>query len=115
MRGFRHSSPNTTTEGPGLVPTVPVGMPSSTLRVDGGGTRTRERPRRYFHAERGNEIKPFARFGVRQWLGGVERGVSPTVSRRLDLSQFESLSAFVLEGFFVNQTSAVNRHNSHVV
>ena len=54
---FWHSSPNTTVEDPILVPTVPVGMPSSALCVVGAGTRTQERPARHSHAEHGNEIK----------------------------------------------------------
>ena len=62
-------------EDPVLVPTVPVGMPSSTLCVFGAGGGTRVRPRRRFHAERGNEMNSSRRLAWRQWPGGVERVV----------------------------------------
>ena len=58
-----------------LVPTVPVGMPSSTLCVFGAGAGTRERPPRHSHAERGNEMISWRRLASRQWPGGVERVV----------------------------------------
>ena len=72
---FRHSSPNTTAEHPVLVPTVPVGMASSTLCVV-VQRWTLERPGRHSHAEHGNETNRLRRFGLRQWPGGVERGAS---------------------------------------
>ena len=58
-----------------LVPTVPVGMPSSTLRVFGAGAGTRESPRRRFHAARGDEMNSWRRLAWRQWRGVVERVV----------------------------------------
>ncbi len=42
-----------------LVPTLCVGMPSSTLRVVPSRQRAAERPGRYSHAERGNESPDF--------------------------------------------------------
>ncbi len=65
-----------------LVPTVPVGMPSSTLRVF-VQRWTRERPRRHSHAERGNEMISWRRLASRQWPGVVERVVPEILFRFL--------------------------------
>ena len=73
------SSPISTGPPPRLVPTLRVGMPSSTLRVvrvtgaDGGDA---ERPRRHPHAERGDEGKRVSTPAVTVKHGGDRRGVS---------------------------------------
>ena len=46
-----------------LVPTLGVGMPSSTLRVVRARQRAAERPGRHSHAERGNELPDFLAAG----------------------------------------------------
>jgi hypothetical protein len=69
---FGHSSANATAAVVILVPTVPVGMPSFTLCVVGGGAQTRERRGLHSHAEHGNEVTSLIRLGLRQRPRSVE-------------------------------------------